>query len=95
MNVHSMTLKTVTSRPATPIERSSLIGTVSSAENPIATVVAETISVPPACPAAMSAAQPGSYPVGQCFAKPAHHQQCIVDAQAKAEHRRQILHQDR
>ena len=30
MNVHSMTLKTVTSRPAIPMERSSLMGTVSS-----------------------------------------------------------------
>ncbi len=62
MNVHSMTLKTVTSRPATPIERNSLIGTVSSAENPMATVVAEMISVFPACSAAISAAGPGSYP---------------------------------
>jgi hypothetical protein len=62
MKVHSMTLKTVTNRPAIPMERSSLMGTVSSAENPIATVVAETISVPPACLAAISAAQPGSHP---------------------------------
>ncbi len=36
MSVHSMTLKTVTSRPAIPMERSSLMGRVSSAENPIA-----------------------------------------------------------
>jgi hypothetical protein len=57
-----MTLKTVTNRPAIPMERSSLIGTVSNAENPIATVVAEIISVFPACPAAISAAWPGSYP---------------------------------
>ena len=62
MNVHNMTLKAVTSRPAIPMERSSLMGTISSAENPIATVVAEMISVRPACLAAISAAGPGSYP---------------------------------
>src|ERR1700753_3136368 len=61
-NVHSITLKIVTNRPAIPIERNSLIGTVRSAENPIATVVAEIAKVHPACHAARSAAQPGSYP---------------------------------
>ena len=60
MNVHSMTLKTVTNRPAIPMDRSSLMGTVNRAENPMATVVAEMISVRPACPAAISAAGPGS-----------------------------------
>ena len=59
---HSITLKMVTSKPAMPIDRSSLMGTVSSAENPMATVVAEMISVFPACPAAISAAWPGEYP---------------------------------
>ena len=39
--------------------------------------------------------QAGIISLGQCFAKSAHYQQCIVDAQAKAEHRRQILHQNR
>jgi len=91
MNVHSTTLRTVTSRPAIPMERSSLMAQSSNAENPIATVVAEISSVFPACP--QQYRQPGRDHIPrQCFAKSAHYQQCIVDAQAKAEHRRQILY---
>ena len=74
MNVHSMTLKTVTSRPAIPMDRSSLMGTVSSAENPIATVVAEMISVRPACSGSNIGGVAGIMSLDQCFAKPAHHQ---------------------
>jgi len=58
------------------------MGTVSNAENPIATVVAEMMSVRPACPAAYR--QPaGIVSLVQCFTKAAHNQQRIVDAKPR------------
>ena len=58
----SNTLIPATSTPATPIERISLIGTVKSARNPMATVEAEIRSVRPACRAARTEAEGPSFP---------------------------------
>ena len=91
----SSTLMPATRIPATPMERISLMGTVNSATNPMATVEAEMSSVRPAWRAAMTDAAVPVVAGEDGLAEAADHEQRVVDAEAQPEHRGEILHEDR
>ncbi len=90
----SRTLMPATRKPAMPMERISLMGTVRRARKPMATVDAEMRSVRPAWRAAMTEAYRSGVARGDGFAEAADHEEGVVDAEAEAKHGGEILDED-